>query len=142
MTSPAIFNPPSRRCGWLGAALILAVPTGALADLPIIQPPAAAAPPGGVGIGMCVRWGADPHHVADAVVVQPSGDADLDASMPDDVKALTWDPPAGYDGRWIGIAMVLGAAPPPSKLPTCAGLPPASAQAAPMPPTAPGSKVS
>lgn len=59
-------------------------------------------------VRVCVRWGVDPHHVADAVVVAPSGDAALDKSILSAVRAMNWDKPTGeYDGEWVGVTVGL-----------------------------------
>ena len=77
--------------------------------------------------GVCIRWAEDPHHVADAVVVQSSGNRALDAALPASIVAMDWPAPTGedYAGEWIGIRMTIGSAPaadePP--LPDCSDLP-------------------
>jgi hypothetical protein len=57
-------------------------------------------------VGVCVRWGVDPHHVIDAVVVTPSGNDQLDQATPDTVMQMRWEKPAdGYHGEWVGITL-------------------------------------
>lgn len=57
-------------------------------------------------VGVCVRWGVDPHHVADAIVVTSSGNAQLDEKAPDTVREMHWDRPTdGYHGEWVGITL-------------------------------------
>lgn len=57
-------------------------------------------------VGVCVRWGFDPHHVIDAIVVTPSGNAQLDEAAPDTVREMRWDRPADdYHGEWVGIML-------------------------------------
>jgi hypothetical protein len=57
-------------------------------------------------VGVCVRWGFDPHHVIDAVVVTPSGNRELDERTPDTVREMRWDRPTDdYHGEWVGITL-------------------------------------
>ncbi len=76
-------------------------------------------------VGVCIRWADDPEHVAEAVVVWPSGNAALDAATPATVRGMTWPRPAGpdYRGEWIGVVLRVGGAPAPPGLPKCDGLP-------------------
>jgi hypothetical protein len=76
---------------------------------------------GGV-VGVCVRWGADDHHVADAVVVEPSGDAALDTTVPNTLRAMDWEKPEGYAGEWLGLSVGVDGAKPKAVLPSCDGL--------------------
>jgi hypothetical protein len=71
-------------------------------------------------VGVCIRWGGDPKHVADAVVVVPSGNPVLDRAIPDTVRAMTWDKPDGdYHGQWIGITLQVAGGSGDMPLPTC-----------------------
>lgn len=73
-------------------------------------------------VGVCVRWGASPDHVEDAVVVVPSGNPVLDAAMPDSIRQLKWPMPSnpGQAHDWVGIWMSVEGAPiPPGPLPIC-----------------------
>ena len=76
---------------------------------------------------VCMRWAEDPHHVADAIVVQSSGNPALDAALPASIVALDWPAPTGddYAGEWIGIRMTIGSTPPSDEraLPDCSALP-------------------
>lgn len=77
---------------------------------------AAAAPaPKGL-VGVCLRWGASPDHVQDAVVVRPSGNPVLDAALPDSVRQMQWRRPATLKapGAWLGVWMSVGGTPVPS----------------------------
>lgn len=57
-------------------------------------------------VGVCVRWGFDPHHVIDAIVVTPSGNEQLDRAAPGTVMQMQWDKPTDdYHGEWIGITL-------------------------------------
>jgi hypothetical protein len=76
---------------------------------------------GGV-VGVCVRWGSDDHHLADAVVVEPSGDAALDTTVPNTLRAMDWDKPEGYAGEWLGLSVGVDGAKPKAVLPSCDGL--------------------
>jgi hypothetical protein len=60
-------------------------------------------------VGLCIRWGKDSKHVADAVVVVSSGDEDLDQGIAGMVRRMEWDRPARYHHEWIGINMAVGA---------------------------------
>jgi hypothetical protein len=77
-------------------------------------------------VGVCVRWGADPHHVAEAVVVVGSGNAALDEATPRSVEGMTWERPTGaqYHGEWVGITLSFDepATTPAPPLPSCASL--------------------
>ena len=76
-------------------------------------------------VGVCVRWAADPHHVAEAIVVVPSGNKRLDEAIPRSVEAMKWDRPTGkYRGGWIGINMAVGEPGTDRPLPSCTHLPP------------------
>ncbi len=59
-------------------------------------------------IGLCVRWKSDPKHVDEVVVVAPTPDAALNQASPEAVKHMTWAPPSGYDGRWLGVNLAVG----------------------------------
>jgi hypothetical protein len=74
-------------------------------------------------VGVCVRWtDEDVHHVADAVVVDPSGDPVLDAAIGPTVEGLSWDKPDSYDGGWVGVRIAVGDEASSDPLPDCAGM--------------------
>jgi hypothetical protein len=102
----------------LGAALLLAAGTPA---------PAAADDDADLRgtAGVCIRWGADPHRVEEAVVVVSSGNPTLDAALPPTILNMPWERPAspGYRGEWIGIVMAVAGAPANIPLPKCDTLP-------------------
>jgi hypothetical protein len=71
-------------------------------------------------VGVCVRWtDEDAHHVADAVVVDPSGDPVLDAAIGPTVEGLSWDKPESYDGGWVGVRISVGDKASADPLPDC-----------------------
>lgn len=73
-------------------------------------------------VGVCMRWGPDPDHVVDVVVVHPSGNPVLDAAIPDTIRQLVWprSMKPKEEGAWVGIWMsVDGAEMPQGPLPTC-----------------------
>jgi hypothetical protein len=75
-------------------------------------------------VGVCVRWANDPDHVAEAVVIEPSGDRQFDESFPDAIRAHPWPAPTGdYNGAWLGIWMVTTGQPPADRFPDCSRLP-------------------
>ena len=76
-------------------------------------------------VGVCIRWGSDPHHVADAIVVVGSGNPTLDRAVPDTIKNMEWERPNSptYHGEWIGIVMAVDGSAPNLPLPSCDGLP-------------------
>jgi hypothetical protein len=80
-------------------------------------------------VGLCLRWGEDPKHVADVVVVVSSGDEDLDQGIAGTVRQMEWDRPTGrYHHEWIGINMAVGANPQLNlPLPKCDGVKAAAA---------------
>lgn len=84
-------------------------------------------------VGVCVRWGADDHHVEEAVVVKPSGNAILDATIPDTLRALTWARPPGDTGAWTPLNVSVDGAPPAQEMPSCEGLTQAGSRPAPEP---------
>ncbi|HEY0414479.1 MAG TPA: hypothetical protein VGD66_15195 [Allosphingosinicella sp.] len=75
--------------------------------------------------GVCVRWGADPKHAAEAVVVVSSGNPTLDRALPPTILNMEWERPASpaYQGEWIGILMAVAGAPANMPLPDCGKLP-------------------
>lgn len=104
----------------LAAAILMAASVSAPA-LASDAPVAAAAPSLGGTAGVCVRWGDDPHHVSQAVVVQSSGDPQLDEMIASSVRTMNWPAPGeGYKGEWIGVSLSVGGAAPISSLPNCA----------------------
>lgn len=77
-------------------------------------------------VGVCVRWGDDPDHVAEAVVVVSSGNPILDDATPRSVRGMEWPRPTGnsYNGGWIGVNMSFEEDTPENwPLPNCASLP-------------------
>lgn len=70
-------------------------------------------------VDVCVRWGADPAHLADVLMTNSSGDKDLDAKIPDMVRSMPYPRPAGDDGAWFGLSLSFGAAEPHHALPDC-----------------------
>lgn len=75
--------------------------------------------------GVCVRWADDPHHVAEAVVVNSSGNPTLDAALPESIEAMTWPAPTSpdYAGEWVGIRIAVGGSPSGGVQPDCSTLP-------------------
>jgi hypothetical protein len=73
-------------------------------------------------VGVCVRWADDDHHLAEAIVVEPSGDSTLDTLVPNTLRGMTWNKPAGYGGEWLGLSVGVDGAKPSDKLPDCGGL--------------------
>jgi hypothetical protein len=104
----------------IGIALMLAASMSApafAADAPVVASTEAV---GGTA-GVCVRWGEDRDHVAQAVVVQSTGNTQLDEVIATSVKTMNWPAPAeGYAGQWIGVSLSVGGAAPISSLPNCA----------------------
>lgn len=74
-------------------------------------------------VGVCVRWGVDDRHIEDAVVVEPSGDVQLDRSIPASLRAMAWARPAGDQGQWVGVSIALNGGNAEGLRPDCAGLP-------------------
>ena len=111
----------------LGAGLALSLAAAVRA-----QPPAAPAP--GVqpfllqptpeqqligAVDVCVRWGADPAHLAEVIMTNSSGDKDLDAKIPDMIRSIPYPKPADDAGEWFGLSLSFGAAEPHHTLPDC-----------------------
>lgn len=76
-------------------------------------------------VGVCIRWGRDSHHVADAIVVISSGNPTLDRAVPDTIKNMEWERPSSpsYKGEWVGIVMAVDGSAPNESLPNCDRLP-------------------
>lgn len=74
-------------------------------------------------VGVCVRWEADPLHVAEVRVVVPSGNSALDAAIPPTVKSSAWPKPAGDTGGWTGRYVAIAVPVPSGPQPTCERLP-------------------
>jgi hypothetical protein len=77
-------------------------------------------------VGVCVRWGADPRHVAEAVVAVHSGNATIDGAVPEAVRAMDWPVPRNYRGQWAGYWVTVGGAqnlPVSDSYPACSQLP-------------------
>jgi hypothetical protein len=86
--------------------------------------------------GVCIRWEANrPNRVAEARVVQSSGNAELDRRVRERIPSMDW--PIGVDdyrGQWVGVWLAVGGATTPEgPLPDCSGLPDRSWPAAPAP---------
>lgn len=84
-------------------------------------PPSAEAALQGV-VGVCVRWGASSSHLSDVVVVKPSGNALLDAAIPETLKGLDWPSPQGDTGGWTALSVGVGGVEPTGEAPSCDGL--------------------
>lgn len=74
--------------------------------------------------GVCVRWDRGRRsRLAEAVVVQSSGNAELDARITRDAPRLDWSlEEPDYRGQWIGLWMAVGGATSPPEttpLPDC-----------------------
>jgi hypothetical protein len=109
------------RAGAVAAAVLttLLASTAASAQT---QPVANGAPLTGT-VGVCIRWGADPAHVEDALVVAPSRNDALNAFVTTQIKAMEWQrPKSDYHGEWEGVNLVFGQTDPDSKLPDCRGV--------------------
>lgn len=84
--------------------------------------------------GVCIRWEARrPNRVAEARIVQSSGNAELDRRVRERIPSMDW--PIGVDdyrGQWVGVWLAVGGATAPEgPLPDCSGLPDRSWPAAP-----------
>jgi hypothetical protein len=74
-------------------------------------------------VGVCLRWGSDPDHVAAAVVVVPSGNDAVDEAVPQALRTATWRRGAGVSGQWMGAWMAIGERPRQAPPPDCSRLP-------------------
>jgi hypothetical protein len=70
-------------------------------------------------VDVCVRWGADPAHLADVIMTNSSGDKTLDAKIPDMIRSIPYPKPMDDDGAWFGLSLSFGAAEPHHTLPDC-----------------------
>ena len=70
-------------------------------------------------VDVCVRWGADPAHLADVIVTNSTGDKDLDARIPDMIRSIPYPKPADDAGEWFGLSLSFGAAEPHQAPPDC-----------------------
>jgi hypothetical protein len=70
-------------------------------------------------VDVCVRWGADPAHLADVLMTNSSGDKDLDARIPDMIRSIPYPRPADDAGEWFGLSLSFGAAEPHRTPPDC-----------------------
>ena len=74
--------------------------------------------------GVCIRWERNARRVKEAVVVTPSGNSNLDRSLPRAIPRMDW--PVGIDdnrGQWVGIWYASGGAETPAgALPDCSAL--------------------
>lgn len=84
----------------------------------------AGAPTPGVA-GVCIRWGGDDLlHPLEAVVVDPSGDASLDAGLPAAIIKMRWPAPGGYEGgKWMAAIMAVSGTADTAPKPNCDSLP-------------------
>ena len=74
-------------------------------------------------VGVCVRWGSDPTHVEEAVIVAPSRNDALNSFVTGQMKAVEWQKPdSTYHGQWEGVNLVFGQIDPDTKLPDCKSL--------------------
>ena len=110
-----------KRIAFTAAATAAFAATG-MARAETAAAPAAAEASGQGVVGVCVRWGDDAHHLADAVVVDPSGNNLLDNAIPNTLRSMAWDKPADYDGAWLGLSIGVDGAKPSDKMPDCGGL--------------------
>jgi hypothetical protein len=106
----------------LGAGLALSLAAAARAQQPgagpfLLQPTPEQQAIGAVDV--CVRWGADPAHLADVIMTNSSGDKALDAKIPDMIRSMPYPKPADDDGSWFGLSLSFGAAEPHHTLPDC-----------------------
>jgi hypothetical protein len=70
-------------------------------------------------VDVCVRWGADPAHLSDVVMVNSSGDKALDARIPGMILDIPYPRPQDDAGQWFGLSLSFGAAQPHGTLPDC-----------------------
>jgi hypothetical protein len=105
--------------------MALAIGSGSVAAAPAADAASPAKLQFKGAVGVCIRWTDDPEHVTEAIVVWPSGNAELDAAAPATVRGMTWPRPSGpgYRGEWIGVVLQVGGAPPREGLPKCDALP-------------------
>jgi hypothetical protein len=97
----------------------------------------AEAPPVGV-VGLCVRWGVDPLRIADAIVVESSGNLEVDALASAAVRSAAIPKPEDDTGGWRALSMGFGGVEPPASPPDCGSLQDVSAEpATPAPAPAP-----
>jgi hypothetical protein len=75
-------------------------------------------------VGLCVRWGADPEHVSDAVVVTSSGNPAIDERVRSNTKSVRLLRPSapGYKGQWKGMLVATSPVRPKIPAPSCAQL--------------------
>lgn len=116
------------------ACLLLLSATAAPAAAPSPPPRATLQMAANGLVGVCVRWGPDPRHVADAVVAISSGNSALDSAIPATVRTMEWAPAGNYRGQWVGYWLTVGAThrvPISDSFPSCNYLPDPPAQSAP-----------
>ena len=106
----------------LALCLALAFAGGAFAQPPseqgyLLEPTPEEKTVGAVDV--CVRWGADPAHLAEVIMTNSSGDRDLDAKIPDMIRAIPYPRPPDDAGEWFGLNLSFGAAPPHHAPPDC-----------------------
>jgi hypothetical protein len=97
------------------------------ASTPALQDAPAATAQRGVP-GICIRWEQRRRNrVAEAVIVQTSGNPALDDRVARAIPTMDWAVGVDdYRGQWVGIWMAVGGAPSPDEsvpLPDCSALP-------------------
>ncbi len=122
----------TKRARAVSLAFLIALP----AVTPVLAATAPQAPAGVVGL--CVRWGVDPSRIADAVIVDSSGDARVDDMASAAVRSAPIPRPADDTGGWRAMSMGFGGVEPPTSPPDCDSLrdvsgEPAAASPAPQP---------
>ena len=103
----------------LALGLVLASAGAARAQAPFLLEPTPEEKAIGA-VDVCVRWGADPAHLAEVIMTNSSGDKDLDAKIPDMIRSIPYPKPADDDGEWFGLSLSFGAAAPRRTPPDCA----------------------
>ena len=101
----------------MGLGLALALAGAARAQGVLLQPTPEERAIGAVDV--CVRWGADPAHLAEVIMTNSSGDKALDAQIPDMIRSIPYPRPADDGGAWFGLNLSFGAAEPHHAPPDC-----------------------
>ncbi|MGZ3277935.1 MAG: hypothetical protein ACXU82_01675 [Caulobacteraceae bacterium] len=102
----------------LALVLVLAGADSALAQAPYLLEPTPQEKAIGA-VDVCVRWGADPAHLAEVIMTNSSGDKDLDAKIPDMIRSIPYPKPTDDAGEWFGLSLSFGAAEPHHVPPDC-----------------------
>ncbi|MGZ5983999.1 MAG: hypothetical protein ACXWK7_03590, partial [Caulobacteraceae bacterium] len=84
----------------LALVLVLAGADSALAQAPYLLEPTPQEKAIGA-VDVCVRWGADPAHLAEVIMTNSSGDKDLDAKIPDMIRSIPYPKPTDDAGEWF-----------------------------------------